>query len=456
MFKEFDWVTEILSKHTLISKLSSGCKSRHDWKIGTEHEKFGFKKKDLSPISFEDIQRIFAELIENYNWLAVKENEKIVELRKNSASITLEPGGQIELSGAPMENLFQTCKEVNLHQDELNNVCSKYDIDFMGIGVLPKWNLNDLKLMPKERYKIMSNYMPKVGEKGLDMMMRTTTIQANFDFSSEKDMVRKLRVSQSIQPLVIALYANSPFIDGKLTEYLSYRSYIWTKTDPSRCGILPFIYEEDFSFERYVDYLLEVPMYFIIRDKKYIDLTGYTFKAFLEKKIIKKYEPELKDWDIHITTVFPEVRLKSFIELRGVDGGPWSRVCALPAFWTGILYDNNVLNEVSELVSDWTFNDIQNLYDNVRKYGLKTHMPGGEKLTEFTKKILNLSSSGLRNRKIEFSGKNEETFLEPLRKILSQGDSPAEIWKNLYINQWSKDINMLYKNNYFKVTNDQT
>ena len=449
-------MTEIFDKKDLISRFSDGCKPKVDWKIGTEHEKFGFKKKDLTPLTFKDIQNIFRDLINKYNWSAVKESGNIIELRKAKASITLEPGGQIELSGAPLKNLFHTCKEVNQHHDELNEVCRKYEIEFMGIGVLPKWNLSDLKLIPKERYQIMSKYMPKVGKKGLDMMMRTTTIQANFDFSSEEDMVKKFRVSQSIQPLIIALYANSPFIDGKLTKFLSYRSYIWTQTDPRRCGALPFIYEENFSFERYVDYLLDVPMYFIIRNNRYIDLTGNTFKDFLQKKIIDKYNPELKDWDMHITTVFPEVRLKSFIELRGADGGPWSRVCALPAFWTGILYDENVLDEVSAIIDDWSFNDVQNLYADVRRNGLRTIVPNGENLIEFSKKILDLSSMGLRNRKIQLNGKNEESFLDPLREILKQGNSPADIWKKLYINQWSKDIDMLYKNNYFKFTNEQT
>ena len=296
----------------------------------------------------------------------------------------------------------------------------------------------------------MSSHMPKVGKNGLDMMMRTTTIQANFDFSSEEDMIRKLRVSQSIQPLIIALYANSPFIGGELTKYLSYRSYIWTQTDASRCGLLPFVYDENFSFERYVDYLLEVPMYFIIRNNKYIDFTGYTFKDFLEKKKINQYKPELNDWDLHITTVFPEVRLKSFIELRGADGGPWSRVCALPAFWTGILYDVNILDKIYEIIKNWSYTEIQIFYENVRKNGFKTSAPNGENLINFTKKILDLSSLGLRNRDIRLSGKNEESFLEPLRKILNSGKSPAETWKNLYLNQWSKDIDMLYKNNYFK------
>ncbi len=442
----------ILSKEFLISTISSGCKPKSKWKIGTEHEKFGFKKKCLSPISIEDIQNIFRSLSTKYNWKKVFENENIIELKKNKSSITLEPGGQIELSGAPLQNLFQTCSEVNQHQDELNDVCKELEIEFMGMGVLPKWNLTDLKLMPKKRYEIMSKYMPQVGENGLDMMMRTSTIQANFDFSCESDMIKKIRVSQSIQPVIIALYANSPFVNGELTDFITYRSFIWTKTDRDRCGLLPFIYERDFSFERYVDYLLDVPMYFIKRANKYIDLSGHSFRNFLDKKIkkVSHLEPEPSDWEIHITTVFPEVRLKSFIELRGADGGPWSRVCALPAFWTGILYDQEILDHVSNLVCKWDIKSVKNLYNDVRVNGFKAITPDGESLLSFSKKMIELSSKGLKDRNIWKNGRNEESFLDPLRKILSSGISPAENWKKLYLNEWSNNIDMLYTNNYFK------
>lgn len=452
MFEGINAVTNSLNKDILISKLSNGCKPKDEWKIGTEHEKFGFKKKNLRPITFDDIQKIFIDLSIKFSWEKVLENKNIIELRKNFSSITLEPGGQIELSGAPLKNLFETCAEVNQHHDELNEVCKKYEIEFMGMGVLPKWDLSDLKLMPKKRYEIMSNYMPKVGENGLDMMMRTTTIQANFDFSCELDMIKKFRVCQSVQPLIIALYANSPFIGGKLTDYLSFRSQIWTKTDNDRCGLLQFVYEKNFSFERYVDYLLDVPMYFIIRNNKYIDMSGLTFRDYLDgkTKFNDKYEPHIQDWELHITTVFPEVRLKSFLELRGADGGPWSRVCALPAFWTGLLYDEISLEKVYKLIKIWSFKEVENFYKNVRIKGLKTKTPDGINLIDFTKKIIELSSDGLKNRNINKNGKTEDSFLDPLKKILEFGMSPAETWRKLYLNQWSNNLDMLYKNNYFR------
>ena len=301
----------------------------------------------------------------------------------------------------------------------------------------------------------MSEYMPQVGSKGLDMMFRTATIQANYDFSSESDMVKKMRVSQSLQPIIIALYANSPFVDGKITNYKSFRSFIWTKTDEKRCGILPFIYENSFSFEQYVDYLLDIPMYFIIRDNEYINMTKYTFRNFLEKKVLKKIEPNLEDWKIHLTTVFPEVRLKTFIELRGADGGPWSRVCALPAFWTGILYDKKNLNEIWTKISHWDYSDVGNFYENVRRDGLNTFTPDGEKLSDFIKTILKKSGEGLVRRNVKTDRGNESIFLEPLKKILESGKSPAEMWQKLFVSEWKNDIDMLYKTNYFKILEDE-
>ncbi|MAI28891.1 MAG: glutamate--cysteine ligase [Pelagibacteraceae bacterium TMED124] len=444
-----------LNKSLLVQIFAEGCKEKVKWKVGTEHEKFGFKKKSLEPINFLDIQKIFSRLSNKYNWEKIFEDSNLIALKKNNASITLEPGGQVELSGAPMENLFETCKEVNQHQGELDDICQSMGIDFLGMGLLPKWEINKITLMPKKRYKIMSEYMPQVGSKGLDMMLRTATIQANFDFSSESDMVKKMRVSQSLQPIIIALYANSPFIDGKITNYKSFRSFIWTKTDKKRCGTLPFIYENSFSFERYVDYLLDVPMYFIVRDNEYINMTNFTFRNFLEKKVLKNIEPTLEDWKIHLTTVFPEVRLKTFIELRGADGGPWSRVCALPAFWTGILYDQKNLDQIWSKINHWSYLDVQNFYQNVRKDGLNTFTPDGEKLIDFAKKTIDQSSEGLERRSVKSNKRNESIFLEPLTKILESGKSPGEMWEKLFFSEWKNDIDMLYETNYFKVLENE-
>ena len=284
-----------LTKGVLMSYFFDGCKEKKNWRIGTEHEKFGFRKKNLEPINYSDIQKILTKLSLKFGWEKIFEEKKIIGLKRHNASISLEPGGQIELSGAPLKNLFETCVEVNSHQDELNAVCEDLGIDFMGMGVLPKWTREHMTLMPKKRYKIMSRYMPKVGSLGLDMMLRTCTIQANFDFSSEQDMKKKIVVSQSIQPLIIALYANSPFINGKLSNFLSYRSHIWSKTDNDSCGLLSMFCDKEFSIEKYVDYLLDVPMYFIIRNNKYIDLTGHTFRDLMDGKI-KKMDATFSDW----------------------------------------------------------------------------------------------------------------------------------------------------------------
>ncbi len=443
----------MLTKDSLISSLSNGCKKKKFWRIGTEHEKFGFKKKDLKPIVYEDIEKIFKLLSKKFFWEKKYENNYLISLKKKDASITLEPGGQIELSGAPLSNLFETCKEVNEHHKELIDVCKKLEIDFMGIGVLPKWTLKDIPQMPKKRYSIMRSYMPKVGVKGLDMMHRTTTIQANYDFSSEEDMKKKFRVSLSLQPAIIALYANSPFINGEITNYLSYRSFIWTETDKDRCGFLPFVYDKSFSFERYVDYILDVPMYFIIRDNKYLDVAGCSFRKFMEgkEKKIGDEVADISDWHTHLTTAFPEVRLKSYLELRGADGGPWSRVCALPAFWTGILYDEEILDEVWNSIKHWKVSEIKEFYNNVRIYGLNVCTPDGMALSKYLTELIKKSSIGLERRKIIVGKKNEKVFLEPLKNILNSGESPAQTWKRLFLSEWDENVDNIYKSNYFRI-----
>ena len=437
-------------KETLINYLRDGCKKRKSWKIGTEHEKFGFHKRTLKPINFEDIQNIFKSLVEKFGWEKIIENNFIVGLKKNQASISLEPGGQIELSGAPLNNLFETCREVNAHHQELSQVSSALNVDYMGIGFLPKWDLEDINKVPKERYEIMRNYMKKRGKHGLDMMHRTTTIQANLDFESEVDMVKKFRVSLAIQPAVIALYANSPFISGKVSDYLSFRSWVWQNTDSDRCGTLPMVFDQGFSFESYVDYALSVPMYFLRRNSKYYDFSGYSFEDFLKnKKPFQSFEFSMQDWEDHLTTIFPEVRLKKFMEFRGVDGGPWSNVCGLPAFWVGLLYDQENLDELTEMISKWSSSQIKDFYDDVIKNGFKARTPNNKTIKLFLKELLIKSKLGLERRNIVNLGNNEAIFLDPLFEILKKGESQAEIWKKMYYNEWKQNVDFIYEQNYF-------
>ena len=442
---------KILSKIDLVSDLENGCKPKSKWRIGTEHEKFAYDKNSLKPIQYEKIKLLFSSLTKNFHWKKVYENDQLIGLKKNGSSITLEPGGQIELSGAPVENLFQTCQQVNTHKNELKDVSNSLNIDYMGIGVLPKWNLEDIPIMPKKRYEIMRDHMKEVGTLGLDMMFRTCTIQANFDFDSESDMVKKMRVALAIQPAIIALYANSPFVEGKLTGYCSYRSMIWTKTDNKRCGFLPFVFDDGFSFESYVDYLLNVPMYFVKRDDEYINCAGESFKDFLNGKLPSFFGqyPNLKDWNDHMTVSFPEVRLKKFLEVRGADGGPWSSVCALPAFWTGILYDKDVLDEIWDLVKNWDLEQKQTFYLEVARNGLKSKCPENRDIKDLLIRLLNLSKYGLKKRKIFVDKEDESFFLTPLYEVLKSKKSPAERWNELFIKEWGRNLDKIYEINFF-------
>ncbi|XP_057821697.1 glutamate--cysteine ligase, chloroplastic isoform X4 [Cryptomeria japonica] len=367
--------TEPLTKQDLVAYLASGCKPKDKWRIGTEHEKFGFERKTLKPMNYEQISELLQGLAERFGWDKVMEGDFIIGLKQDKQSISLEPGGQFELSGAPLETLHQTCAEVNSHLYQVKAVAEEMGIGFLGIGFHPKWELKDIPIMPKGRYDIMRNYMPKVGTLGLDMMFRTCTVQVNLDFSSEIDMIRKFRAGLAVQPIATALFANSPFTEGKPNGFLSYRSHIWTDTDNNRSGMLPFVFDDSFGFESYVDYALDVPMYFVYRKKKYIDCSGMSFRDFLAGKLpsLPGELPTLNDWENHLTTIFPEVRLKRYLEMRGADGGPWRRLCALPALWVGLLYDETSLQTVLDLTKDWTKEERQMLRtkDGLQRRGFK-------------------------------------------------------------------------------------
>jgi len=373
--------TPITHRDQLAAVLASGEKPRGDWRIGTEHEKFGFRLDDLRPPTFDGERGIEALLkgLVRFGWTPIEEHGRVIALLRDDASVTLEPAGQLELSGAPLETIHQTCREVSTHLYEVKVVADELRLGFLGMGFQPKWRRDEMPWMPKGRYRIMRDYMPKVGTLGLDMMTRTCTVQVNLDYASEADMVRKFRVSLALQPVATALFADSPFTDGRPNGYQSYRSHIWTDTDRDRTGMLDFVFEDGFGYERYVDYLLDVPMYFSYRNGEYLDLAGQSFRRFLAGELdgLRGELPTLRDWSDHMTTAFPEVRLKKYLEMRGADGGPWNRLCALPAFWVGLLYDDAALDAAWDLVRDFTREERHALRDGVPKHALKLPFRGG-------------------------------------------------------------------------------
>ncbi|KAG2318543.1 hypothetical protein Bca52824_011756 [Brassica carinata] len=437
--------TEPLRREDLVAYLASGCKSKDKWRIGTEHEKFGFEVNTLRPMKYDQIAELLNSIAERFEWEKVMEGDKIIGLKQGKQSISLEPGGQFELSGAPLETLHQTCAEVNSHLYQVKAVAAEMGIGFLGIGFQPKWRREDIPIMPKGRYDIMRNYMPKVGSLGLDMMLRTCTVQVNLDFSSEADMIRKFRASLALQPIATALFANSPFTEGKPNGFLiRFYSHIWTDTDKDRTGMLPFVFDDSFGFEQYVDYALDVPMYFAYRNKKYVDCTGMTFRQFLAGKLpcLPGELPTYNDWENHLTTIFPEVRLKRYLEMRGADGGPWRRLCALPAFWVGLLYDEDVLQAILDLTADWTPAEREMLILDLQQVpvtGLKTPFRDGS-LKHVAEDVLKLAKDGLERR-----GYKEAGFLNAVDEVVRTGVTPAENLLEMYNGEWGQSVDPVFQ-----------
>jgi glutamate--cysteine ligase len=440
----------VSSKRQLVEFLESGSKPADRWRIGTEHEKFGFTTDDLRPLPYDGPRGIKAMLegLAGFGWQKVLENDALIALVDSSgASVTLEPGGQLELSGAPLETIHQICAETYAHLKQVKQVAAPLDIGFLGAGFQPKWDRQDIPWMPKGRYRIMRDYMPKRGSKGLDMMLRTCTVQVNLDFASEADMVKKFRVSLALQPLATALFASSPFVGGRPSGFLSTRSDVWTDTDPDRCGMLPFVFEDGFGFERYVDYMLDVPMYFVYRDGRYIDASGQSFRDFMAGRLpaLPGELPTVGDWMDHLTTAFPEVRLKKYLEMRGADGGPWRRLCALPALWVGLLYDQGALDAAWDLVRDWTLPERETLRADVPKLGLAARVRG-RSLADIGTQVLALAQAGLQNRRrYSESGRDEAIYLDPLLATLQSGRSPAEDMLDAFHGRWQGSVDPLFK-----------
>lgn len=439
----------IESKADLVAPMIKGEKPPERWRIGTEHEKFVFDTRDYHAPSYVEPGGIHDLLIAmgRFGWTPIEEGGKVIAMAGPDGTVSLEPAGQLELSGAPLENLHHTCAETGRHLKQVKEIGAETHKGFLGLGMWPDKARADLPIMPKGRYAIMLDHMPRVGDLGLDMMLRTCTIQVNLDYCSEADMVQKFRVGLALQPLATALFANSPFTDGKPNGFLSYRSHIWSDTDPARTGMLPFVFEDGFGYERYVDYMLDVPMYFVFRDGRYIDAAGQSFRDFLDGKLpaLPGERPRASDWIDHLSTAFPEVRLKSFLEMRGADGGPWNRICALSAFWVGLLYDPAALNAAWDLVKGWSMDDRQALRDAVPRLALDAPLGAG-RLGDIAAEVLDIAASGLAARaRFDCAGNNEVGFLEPLRDIVASGKVTAQRLLDLYHGEWNGDLTRIYK-----------
>jgi glutamate--cysteine ligase len=438
------------SRDDLLSVFSGGEKREDEWRIGTEHEKFVYRLDDHRAPSWAEpggIRDLLLGLTE-FGWRPIEENGKVIALAGPDGTISLEPAGQFELSGAALENLHETCAEAARHLEQCKSVGDRLGLGFLGVGMWPDKSRADLPVMPKGRYAIMLNYMPKVGSLGLDMMLRTCTIQVNLDYSSEADMVKKFRVGLALQPVATALFANSPFTEGKPNGFKSFRSHIWEDTDPDRTGMLPFVFEDGFGYDRYCDYMLDVPMYFVFREGRYIDVAGESFRAFLEGKLpqMPGEKPRLTDWTDHLSTAFPEVRLKSFLEMRGADGGRWGRICGLPALWVGLLYDQQALDAAWDLVKHWSIEEREKLRHDVPKMALDAVTPDGQSMRDFAGGVLDIAADGLTRRaRLNSAGDNEGGFLDPLRDVVATGMTPADRLLSKYHNEWGGSVAPIYE-----------
>jgi glutamate--cysteine ligase, plant type len=439
----------IESRAQLISLFEKGEKPADRWKIGTEHEKFVYRFLDHRAPSYDEPGGIrdLLDGLREFGWEPVEEGGKVIALAGSDGTISLEPAGQLELSGAPLDNLHETCAETGRHLEQVKAVGDRLGLGFLGLGMWPDKTREELPIMPKGRYGIMLRHMPRVGSMGLDMMLRTCTIQVNLDYSSEARMVKMFRTSLALQPLATALFANSPFTEGKPNGFLSYRSHIWSDTDPHRTGMLPFVFEDGFGYERYADYALDVPMYFVFRDGKYIDAAGQSFRDFLDGKLpaLPGERPTMTDWADHLSTAFPEVRMKSFLEMRGADGGPWNRICALPALWVGLLYDDTALDAAWDLVKDWTMEERETLRNEVPRLALRAPVPGGRTLQDIAGQVLAIARAGLAARaRLNSIGENEGGYLSALDEVVSTGRTHAERLLERYNGAWSGDISKVY------------
>ncbi|APX16702.1 glutamate--cysteine ligase [Phaeobacter inhibens] len=441
-----------IERHEQLAEyLASGCKPRDQWRIGTEHEKFGYCKDSLKPLPFEGTRSIVAVLEglrDRHGWSEVREGGHLIGLEKDGANVSLEPGGALELSGAPLETIHETCDEVNTHLREVKDIADEIGVGFIGLGAAPIWSHEEMPLMPKGRYKLMDAYMGKVGTMGRTMMRRTCTVQVNLDFGSEADMVQKMRVAIALQPVATALFANSPFLEGTPNNHKSWRSRVWRDLDADRTGMVPFVFDEGFGFERWVEYALDVPMYFVYRDGQYIDALGMSFRAFLKGELpaLPGQTPTLSDWADHLTTAFPEARIKKYMEMRGADGGPWRRLCALPAFWVGMMYDQSSLDAAWDLAKGWDAETREALRVAASEQGLQAQV-GNIKMHDLAREVVAISEAGLKSRARAGAGglvPDETHFLNALKDSIETGKVPADELLDRYHGDWNGDLSRIY------------
>ncbi len=443
MARDQDNLTPIESRDELVAWIAAGEKPPDRFRVGTEHEKFAFITDGNAPVPYEgpcSIRALLEGMQLLLGWEPIMEGPNIIGLYDvtGGGAITLEPGGQFELSGAPVATVHRTCSELMAHLAQVREVAAPLGIGFLGLGMTPSWKRSDVPMMPKGRYRIMTDYMPKVGRLGLDMMYRTCTVQANLDFSSEADMVKKLRVSLALQPVATALFANSPFTEGKPNGFLSYRSEIWRDTDGDRSGMLPWAFEPGMGYERWTEYALDVPMYFVKRGHRYIDVAGRSFRDFMAGKLeeVPGERATVADWANHLSTIFPEVRLKRYLEMRGADAVPWRRLPSLTAFWVGLLYDNDCLDAAWEIVKDWTAEQRQKLRDDVPRQGFKALIHKRD-LLSVTRETLALARAGLARRQhCDPYGADETRYLRPLEEFAERGETPAEELLRQFYGPW--------------------
>jgi glutamate--cysteine ligase len=440
-------LTPIATTSQLAAYLATGCKDPDRFRIGTEHEKFGFRLRDLTPPPYEPGGiRAMLEGIAADGWEPILDNGQPIGLTKDGASVSLEPAGQFELSGGLCRTLHETQAELDQHLAEVRPVAERLGLGFAPLGFHPLARREEMPWMPKGRYAIMKRYMPKVGTRGLDMMTRTCTVQVNLDFASEADMVRKLRVSLALQPFATALFASSPFYEGAPNGLMSNRAQVWTDTDNARAGIPAAVFEPGFGFERFAEFALDVPMYFVYRDGRYIDVAGASFRDFMAGRLpgFEGQRPTMGDFSDHLTTIFTDVRLKRFLEMRGADAGSPAMMTALSAFWVGILYDGAALTAAEALVADLGAEALMAVRAEVPARGLDAAWRRG-RLRDLVRPLVTIAEDGLAARGlVNAEGEDERIYLEPLREIAAGGPTQAEHWLARWDGAWGGDTRRIF------------